>query len=185
MQTRSFAAVLFRRISTRTAKDAHGQSKELFLTLQKPQRDAIRAKLLECLSTESNNSVRNKVGDSIAEIARQYVDGDVLAPDGSKENWGELLGALFQASQSSETGQREAAFRIFATTPGIIEKQHEEVVLGAFTKGFGDSEASVGLKTEREIAWSLTDSRFNSRLWMPLLHSSTPSQRNRNQSITH
>jgi len=87
--------------------------------------------------------VRNKIGDAIAEIARQYVDGDVLASDGSKENWTELLGALFQASQSSESGQRETAFRIFATTPGIIEKQHEDVVLGAFTKGFSDSEAGV------------------------------------------
>jgi len=175
---------LFRRISTRTAKDAHGQSKELFLTLQKPQRDAIRAKLLECLATESNSSVRNKVGDSIAEIARQYVDGDILAPDGSNENWGELLGALFQASQSPEAGQREAAFRIFATTPGIIEKQHEEVVLGAFTKGFGDSEASVRIK-ERSITRVLTDTRSNYQLWTPLLHSSIPSQRSHSQSTMH
>ncbi|TKX21052.1 importin subunit beta-3 [Elsinoe australis] len=142
---RSYAAVLFRRLSTRTAKDSTGVSKELFLTLQKDGRDAIRAKLLECLSTESVNSVRHKVGDAVAEIARQYVDGEVLAPDGSRETWGELLGGLFQASQSEQEGQREAAFRIFATTPGIIEKQHEEVVLGSFTKGFKDANVEVQL----------------------------------------
>jgi len=63
------------------------------------------------------------------------------------EQWQELLGALFQASQSTDAGQRENAFRIFATTPGIIEKQHEEVVLSAFTKGFEDEDVSVRLET--------------------------------------
>jgi len=88
-------------------------------------------------------SVRHKIGDAVAEIARQYVDNEVLAADGSRESWNELLGGLFESSQSSESGRREIAFRIFATTPGIIEKQHEEVVLGSFTKGFKDSESAV------------------------------------------
>jgi hypothetical protein len=57
--------------------------------------------------------------------------------------WPELLGALFQASQSNDAGQRETAFRIFSTTPGIIEKQHEDVVITAFKGGFADSETSV------------------------------------------
>jgi hypothetical protein len=58
--------------------------------------------------------------------------------------WPELLGALFQASQSQDAAQRENAFRIFSTTPQIIEKQHEDVVVTAFKGGFGDSETSVG-----------------------------------------
>ncbi len=49
------------------------------------------------------------------------------------------------ASQSPDAGQREGAFRIFTATPGIIEKQHEETVLGAFTKGFKDSDVIVRL----------------------------------------
>lgn len=59
------------------------------------------------------------------------------------ENWPELLQVLFVTSQSQDPGQREGAFRIFTTTPGIIEKQHEETVLAAFTKGFKDSEVTV------------------------------------------
>lgn len=59
------------------------------------------------------------------------------------ENWPELLQVLFVASQSQDAGQREGAFRIFTTTPGIIEKQHEETVLGAFTKGFEDTNVIV------------------------------------------
>ncbi len=59
------------------------------------------------------------------------------------ESWPELLQVLFVASQSPDAGQREGAFRIFTATPGIIEKQHEETVLGAFTKGFKDSDVIV------------------------------------------
>ena len=69
----------------------------------------------------------------------------LLADDFNKpgENWPELLQVLFVASQSQDAGQREGAFRIFTTTPGIIEKQHEETVLGAFTKGFEDNNVIV------------------------------------------
>jgi hypothetical protein len=57
--------------------------------------------------------------------------------------WPELLGALFQASQSPDAAQRETAFRIFSTTPQIIEKQHEDVVVTAFNGGFRDTETTV------------------------------------------
>jgi len=46
----------------------------LFLTLQAPEREAIRAKLLQCLANEADNSVRSKVGDAVAELARQHTD---------------------------------------------------------------------------------------------------------------
>jgi hypothetical protein len=53
-QTRSFSAVLFRRIATRARKDpVSGQTKDLFLTLQPPERNAIRAKLSHCIAAES------------------------------------------------------------------------------------------------------------------------------------
>ncbi|KAI9757641.1 MAG: hypothetical protein M4579_003366 [Chaenotheca gracillima] len=142
---RSFAAVLFRRISTKTRKDpASDESKELFLTLPQEEKVEIRAKLLECLGGESLPHVRNKVGDAVAEIARQYTDNG--------EQWPELLGVLFQASQSPDIGQREAAFRIFSTTPGIIEKQHETTVLAAFERGFKDDDVSVRLAAMQAFA---------------------------------
>jgi hypothetical protein len=59
------------------------------------------------------------------------------------QSWPELLGALFQASQSADAGQREGAFRIFATTPGIIETQHEAAVQEVFAKGFKDENVNV------------------------------------------
>ncbi|KAI9728331.1 MAG: hypothetical protein M1828_003731 [Chrysothrix sp. TS-e1954] len=136
--TRSFAAVMFRRMAARTRKDPGEETSiELFMILQKGERDAIQSKVLECLGKEQVAAVRNKVGDAVAEVARQCSDAD--------EPWPEILGALFRASQSPEPGQRETAFRIFAATPDIIESQHEDGVLNAFGKGFKDDDVVVRL----------------------------------------
>ena len=62
------------------------------------------------------------------------------------DQWPELLAILFQASQSPEAGLRETAFRIFTTTPGIIEKQHQDAVISVFSKGFKDDNIAVCLE---------------------------------------
>ena len=74
-QSRSFAAVLFRRIATKTRKVASTEeSKELFIALQDAQKVAIRERLLQCLQSETLPQVRHKVGDAVAEVARQYAE---------------------------------------------------------------------------------------------------------------
>ena len=133
--TRSFAAVLFRRIAAKSKKTNSQESKELFLTLSQAHKEAIQAKLLQVLPNESIATVRHKIGYAVAEVARQYCD--------EGQQWPELLGVLFQASQSADAGQREVAFRIFATTPGIIQRQHEDAVQNVFAKGFKDQDVDV------------------------------------------
>ncbi len=88
---------------------------------------------------------------------------------------------LFQASQSTSASQREGAFRIFATTPGIIEKQHEDTVLAAFTKGFEDEDVSVRLLIITYSELSLMDTgtissggRF--RVVLPVYHQKVPGE---------
>ncbi|KAL4781897.1 armadillo-type protein [Aspergillus varians] len=143
--TRSFAAVLFRRIATKTRKDpVTNEAKELFSTLAREQRLVIRQKLVTCLTTESANDVRRKIGDAVAEIARQYTENG--------DQWPELLGILFQASQSPDAGLREASFRIFSTTPSVIEKPHEDAVMGVFGKGFKDDVVSVRIAAMEAFA---------------------------------
>jgi importin-5 len=73
-QTRTFAAVIFRRQSSKPRKTASNQTADLFLTLEPAEREAIRAKLLGCLAKETDASVRSKVGDAVAELARQHTD---------------------------------------------------------------------------------------------------------------
>lgn len=83
----------------------------------------------------------------MAEIARQYTDEVIPAPDGSRDTWPDLLNGLYQASQSPDPALRESAFRIFETTPGIIEKQHEEVITAVFQKGIKDDDMNVRIAT--------------------------------------
>lgn len=59
------------------------------------------------------------------------------------DSWAELLQVLFQLSQAPDAGKRETAFRVFTTTPGIIEKQHEDAVAQAFAQAFKDDSVQV------------------------------------------
>ncbi|CAJ2508844.1 Uu.00g138700.m01.CDS01 [Anthostomella pinea] len=141
---RSFAAVIFRRIASKTRKTDKGDNAEMFVSLPVEQATVIRQKLLETLATESDRLVRNKIGDAVADVARQYSENN--------EQWPEILAGLFQLSTSSDAGQRETAYRVFATTPGIIEKQHEGAVMEAFNRGFKDSSVAVQLAAMEAFA---------------------------------
>lgn len=115
--------------------------------MSNPQKNEIKSKLLQTFANESKESVRNKVADAVAEIARQYTDEQILNADGSRDTWPELLQALFAASQSSDAGMRASAFRILELTPAIVEKQHEQVAYGVFEKGIRDDSLEVRLAT--------------------------------------
>jgi hypothetical protein len=79
LETRSFAAVLFRRIASKSRKLPNGENVELFLALPQQQAHAIRQRLLEALGAESVNSVRNEIGDAVVEIAREYSDNSAFS----------------------------------------------------------------------------------------------------------
>lgn len=71
--TRSFAAVLFRRMATKSKKLPDSETTQELYTLVNPQtKNEIQKKLLECLSNEKDNATRNKVGDAVAEVARLH-----------------------------------------------------------------------------------------------------------------
>ena len=142
--TRSFAAIIFRRIASKSRKSKNDQTVELFISLPQDQGYFIRNKLLETLSSEMTHQVRNKIGDAVAEVARQYSE--------AKIQWPEILGILFTLSISQIIGQREIAYRIFSASPGIIETQHEDTVLSAFTKGFKDENVEVRLAAMEAFA---------------------------------
>lgn len=134
---RSFAAVIFRKIASKARKNERGETVDMFISLDREQAAAIRQKLLETLAGDFDRSVRNKVSDAVAEVARQYTENN--------DSWPDLLGGLFQLSLAPEAEKRETAFRVFATTPGVIQTQHEEGVIQAFQKGFKDDAVQVRL----------------------------------------
>jgi hypothetical protein len=61
-------------MSMKPRKDAAGETKDLFVSLEPDPRHATQTKLLQALSAETAGHVRNKIGDAVAEIARQYTD---------------------------------------------------------------------------------------------------------------
>jgi len=167
---RSFAAVIFRKIASKTRKNEKNENVDLFLSLPKDQAAVIRQKLLEGLVDENDRAVRNKVSDAVAELARQYSEGGAFNGwnqsycaricgrrrwRSTGEMWAELLQALFQLSMAPDAGKRETAFRVFTTTPGIIEKQHEEAVATAFTRGFKDDSISVSFPLTLQLCQRL------------------------------
>jgi Trp operon repressor len=72
--TRSFAAVIFRRIASKVRKNDQGKTLDMFLSLSNDQAAAIRQKILESLGSETDRAVRNKISDAVAEVARQYTE---------------------------------------------------------------------------------------------------------------
>jgi hypothetical protein len=79
-QTRSFAAVIFRRIASKTRKNDQGKTLDMFLSLSVDQAIVIRQKLLESLGGEVDRAVRNKISDAVAEVARQYTENSQFSP---------------------------------------------------------------------------------------------------------
>ncbi|KAF3059560.1 Importin subunit beta-3 [Daldinia childiae] len=134
------ALLCCRHISSNSIKDTQERQRRQFrgiLSLPFEQASVIRQKLLEALANERDRLVRNKISDAVADVARQYSE--------STEQWPEILAVLFNLSVATDAGQRETAFRVFATTPGIIEKQHDNAVLDAFNRGFKDDSVAVRL----------------------------------------
>ncbi|KAK3384805.1 armadillo-type protein [Podospora didyma] len=141
---RAFAAVIFRKIASKTRKTATSDNTDMFFSLEQEQAVAIRTQLLNSLGAETIDSVRNKISDAVAEVARQYSDNN--------QSWQDLLEALFSLSLNADHNKREAAFRIFKTTPGIIEKVHEEAVANTFARAFKDDVVTVRLSAVEAFA---------------------------------
>lgn len=57
---------------TRRIAGEDQESKEQFMLLQPQAKAIIRQKMLECLQGEALPQVRHKIGDAVAEVARQY-----------------------------------------------------------------------------------------------------------------
>lgn len=64
--------MIFRRIASKSRKNEKGDTVEIFISLNPDQATAVRQKLLESLANETDRTVRNKISDAVADVARQY-----------------------------------------------------------------------------------------------------------------
>ena len=99
--------------------------------------DAIPMLPGEEIASSALRPSRASSGESDDLINEKYARGDVL------EQHGDLVGGI--RSQVVGTGLQDgiAGLAVVAVGEDVVVAQHEEAVLGAFQKGFKDSDVSV------------------------------------------
>ncbi|XP_041502184.1 importin-5-like [Microtus oregoni] len=109
-EARQVAAVLLRRLFS---------SNEVYPTLPSDVQTAIKSELLMIIQMETESSMRRKICDIAAELARNLIDED------GNNQWPEGLNFLFDSISSQSMGLREAALYIFWNFPGIFGNQQQ------------------------------------------------------------
>ncbi|KAG7666219.1 PSE1 [[Candida] subhashii] len=132
---RAFAAVLFRRLAIKSPKELASVTDRTIGVISEPVRAQIRAILLNGFSSQQSNQVRHKLSDAISEVAKEDA-----SPPGS---WNELLPTLFEASRNPDPSFRESAFRVFSTSPELIDQTLIDDILPIFNSGFEDQNDEV------------------------------------------
>lgn len=135
---RSFAAVLFRRISIKSPPKMISVTERTISGVNSAAVAQIRQLFLKGFVSAQSNNVRHKLADAIAELAKDDV------PSGK---WEELLPTLFEATKNQDSSFRESAFRIFTTNPSLIDLQYINEVLPVYHAGFEDSDDDVRIAT--------------------------------------
>lgn len=132
---KSFSAVLFRRIAIRSPKDFGSVTERTFNILPKTLKDQIKSTLLIGFRSDISSLVRRKVADAISEVARDDID--------VKNSWPDLLPTLFDAASCPNNSLRESAFRVFASSPEVIDISLVDLALPIFNAGFEDNDDEV------------------------------------------
>jgi importin-5 len=146
--------VLLRRVAFKTFKK-EDDTKTVWAATSENIKQQVKAALLEGYENEAAVAVRNKLCDTIADVARDgqeedrmflYVEGWLI----QVEEWHELLNALFQSTKSPETAHRESAFRVFAALPTLVDISHADLLQSVFLAGLTDQKPQVPRFTIRD-----------------------------------
>uniref|UniRef100_A0A8C6Z9W0 Importin 5 n=1 Tax=Nothoprocta perdicaria TaxID=30464 RepID=A0A8C6Z9W0_NOTPE len=111
-EARQMAAVLLRRLLSSAFE-------EVYPALSPDDQTSIKTGLLLIIQLETQSSMRKKICDIVAELARNLIDED------GNNQWPEVLKFLFDSVSSQNVGLREAALHIFWNFPGIFGNQQQ------------------------------------------------------------
>ena len=114
---RSLAAVMIRRVIT-------AEFSEFFPKLSAEQQASFKSDLLVVLQQEPSRTVRKKLADLVAELARSLID------DEGNNMWPEFLKFLFELASSPNPDMKEAALRIFSSVPAVFGNQVRDTRTG-------------------------------------------------------
>jgi len=146
--------VLLRRVAFKTFKK-EDDTKTVWAAATENTKQQVKGALLEGYENETAVGVRNKLCDTIADIARDGQEENRMCPYVESllirvEDWHELLNALFQSTKSVEAAHRESAFRIFAALPTLVDTSHSDVLQSVFLAGLTDPTPDVTQSTIRD-----------------------------------
>ncbi|XP_017313451.2 importin-5 [Ictalurus punctatus] len=111
-EVRQMAAVLLRRLLSSSFE-------EVYPSLTIDVQTAIKTELLASIQLDGPSSIRKKICDVAAELARNLLDDD------GNNQWPEILKFLFDSVNSQNVCLREAALHIFWNFPGIFGNQQQ------------------------------------------------------------
>eukprot|EP00111_Clytia_hemisphaerica_P019077 TCONS_00056356-protein len=114
IELRTMAAVLFRRLLS-NIDDFAG-------TVPANVQDICKSQLIEAAHKEQDESMRKKISDSIAELAKCY-----LGEDGNNQ-WPDILKFLYECCNSDQNTMKEVALHIIIAFPGIFGTQQDTYI---------------------------------------------------------
>jgi len=139
--SRTLALVMLRRlISTSVEED--------WSRIDEQIKNTVKAELLTAVQQETDQSVRKKITDVIAELARFLIDED------GTNKWPEVLKFLFELSHSTNILLKESALNIFTSFPGIFgnqETHYLQVIHQLLTQSLSDSDKKISFLAVKAI----------------------------------
>lgn len=139
--TRTLALVMLRRlISTSVEENWSGLSDDI--------KNTLKAELLAAVQQEQENSIRKKITDVIAELARFLIDEE------GTNRWPEVLTFLFEMSSSPNVMLREASLNIFTSFPGIFgnqETHYMQVIHQLLARSLADTDKTISFLAVKAI----------------------------------
>ncbi|EFN77942.1 Importin-5 [Harpegnathos saltator] len=109
-EMRSMAAVLLRRLFASEFMD-------FFPKIPSEAQAQLKEQILLSVQNEQKETIRRKVCEVAAEVARNLIDED------GNNQWPEFLQFLFQCANSPSPELKESALRMFTSVPGVFGNQ--------------------------------------------------------------
>ncbi|KAK3832761.1 MAG: importin subunit beta-3 [Linnemannia gamsii] len=169
-ELRAFAAVLTRRVAFKSSpNEGPTGTKTVWESVQEETRVSVRTHYLAALTQESDRSVRNRVCDTISELA--HSTRTKLHP------WPEVYPAVYNCTQSTTRADlREAGYRIMNSSPSLLSGQSAEAATALFNLGLQDGNLLVRLSAIKATVSFIQDTNHDTRsamdkVMMPMMES--------------
>lgn len=142
--TRSFAAILFRKIIGRNMSAGTGaKAIRLWESLDSATRKNCGETLISGWKNEKFKEVRNKISDAIAEVAR------VIS---IHEDWPQLLNLLWSVKpDTSSPDMIESSLRIVGSVPECLQNQDGSIIASYLAQFFNYSDAQARLSAVKTL----------------------------------